>query len=106
MTMLVVASVIAFALGFGAGKVKLRRGPVNIVGGMLLPHPGDERWRRVNVDYDIGWGLGAVAVRHHSVFNDWRLYVDGDRVPWAAGYCKAVYREQQERKALAAALGE
>lgn len=101
------AILLALAVGFGAGRVKLRRGPVNMVRGMLLPHPGDERWGRHDMchyEYTCvgGYSLGHVrACPKHG----W-LFVENNRIPGARRYVLAVSATQVERKTLAAALGE
>jgi hypothetical protein len=97
--------VLGFVLGVGAGKIRVKRGPVNIVRGMLLPHPGDERWRSEPCSYstvcDGGLTIGEVrACPRHGT-----LWIGGRSVLGAGRYVKAVGYSHQERKALAAALG-
>ncbi len=98
----------AFLLGFFAGRIKLRRGPVNVVRGILLPHPGDERWERCqsafcpisgHPDHHPAWRIGAVVVAEGCR----RVALTIDKSPVKARrYVEAVRVAQLERRALEA----
>jgi hypothetical protein len=111
LTLVLAAFVAGSAFGWAAPVAfKRRRGPVNIVNGMLLPHPSDERWECIDVSFDCRSELH----RYHTVYRlgdvhvieDCRVHVDKVTIPGAADYRRAVIRAQVERKALAAAIGE
>lgn len=105
MSALVVAAVLAaFVAGFGAGKVKWRRGPINVVRGILLPHPSDERWER----RDALWCYHATALKigEVEVCGEHGVHVARHKVAFAGDYKRAVIRAQVERKALKAALDD
>lgn len=111
MTSLLVALAFALGIGSGVGLTKVRRrGPVNVVNGMLLPHPSDERWKVLDVKFNCGdrrhpyhtvYMLGDVRVIEGCKADiDNVVITDGRR------YREAVVQAQMERKALAAALGD
>lgn len=106
MTWVVVAFVVGLVVGVPLGKVKLRRGPVNIVRGMLFPMPGDERWKRSPCSYDYICEGGNVLGKIRACGKHGLLFVDGERVGGGGAYARAVAQGQAERKALAAALDE
>lgn len=108
MTTLLVAVAFAVGLSSGVGLTKVkRRGPVNIVRGILLPNASDERWVR-HTENDIfsrtsHWlRLGDVEVSPTSLWVD-KFAVSGSA---AKRYAGAVFDAYQERKALIAAVGE
>jgi hypothetical protein len=110
-TALLIALAFVAGIGSGVGMVNVkRRGPVNVVRGVLLPHPADEHWQKSARLFNCGdyrhelhvvFQLGAVVV-----VDGCRVGVEGVILRGAKRYGAAVVKAQLERSALAAALGD
>lgn len=102
MISLLLCGVVGFAVGLGASKIKLKRKPINVVNGILLPNPNDERWIRGTSQ----WGsCPHTCLRLNTIeicTEQYSLRIDSIMVTKAPKYVNAVNQAQLERKALAA----
>lgn len=92
----------------GVARACRRKAPINLINGIILPHPGDDRWSRGQSEF-------CPTIRHPNHHPEYRLGAvvvrDGHGITIAGeplretgaeyqAYRKAVERELLERKAL------